>query len=194
METILLRILRKVDPEIQIHITAFPNKPRAGLFQAKQLLAKAKADSIVASKIMEELEHTMISEAENSTAEKITDRRQRNSKMHQLYVQLRKRFKAQHSGGLPNILIQSDANDPTSPVRVVTDPTEVEQLLIKRNIKHFGQSQGTPFTTAPIIEHLGYRGNSPQVTKIINGENITHISDNTSPSVQAILSHLNNGL
>ena len=192
METILKQIQESVDPELHTHITSYQTKPKAGLHQAYQRLLKAKAESIVTMKIMEELEHTKIAEAENSTAEQIAAKRTRLSKSKLIYNQLRSRFKNQHSGGLSSILVQSDAMDPQSPVKLITNPNEVEHLLLQRNITHFGQSQGTPFTTTPIIEQLGYQGTTDNIDKI-NTINIQQITTPSTPSVTAILNHLNNG-
>ena len=39
---------------------------------------------------------------------------------------------------------------------IISEPKEVETKIIQRNIQHFGQTQGTPFTRPPFTQTLGY--------------------------------------
>jgi hypothetical protein len=40
----------------------------------------------------------------------------------------------------------------------IYDPEEIEDCILQRNIKHFGQAQGSPFTQPMITEQIGYTG------------------------------------
>jgi hypothetical protein len=40
----------------------------------------------------------------------------------------------------------------------VTEPSEVEAHLIRRNRKHFSQAYPTPFATAPLKEIFNWQG------------------------------------
>ena len=57
IDAFLISILQAAHLENIIHITEYQSsKPRSGLQNAQQLLLKAKADSILALRIMEEIE------------------------------------------------------------------------------------------------------------------------------------------
>jgi hypothetical protein len=49
--------------------------------------------------------------------------------------------------------------------RRTLDPT-----LLDRNIEHFAQADGTPFTTATLVDLIGDDGCSQQALKILQGE------------------------
>ena len=50
----------------------------------------------------------------------------------------------------------------------VTVPSEIEKLLMSRNRQHFGQAEGTPFTTSPINADLGYKADGYSAELILN--------------------------
>lgn len=62
---------------------------------------------------------------------------------------------------------------------MVTDPTEVEALLIARNKEHFWQAQGTPFTTKPITSLL-----DPAATHGLNDYTLQDIENLPSCSLE----------
>jgi hypothetical protein len=66
-------------------------------------------------------------------------------------------------------------------------PTEVLQHLQKRNQAHFGHAKGTPFTTPPLVDHLGYRGDGWASKQILNG---TYDHTDYEENVQLLLRHL----
>jgi hypothetical protein len=47
-----------------------------------------------------------------------------------------------------------------------TCPEAIIDKLLEWNIKHFGQTQGSPFTTSPLVEKFSYDGITPQVTQL----------------------------
>jgi hypothetical protein len=69
------------------------------------------------------------------------------------YAELRTIFHPNRSNGISHLEIH-DPIDGT--VTKITDPKQIEDTIIERNVSHFGQAQGTPFTTGKIQEILGY--------------------------------------
>jgi hypothetical protein len=51
-----------------------------------------------------------------------------------------------------------------------TDPTEIEDKLLERNIKHFGQADGTLFTTDYFKSDFTYEGVSSSVNRLLAGD------------------------
>ncbi|KAI2491614.1 hypothetical protein MHU86_22931 [Fragilaria crotonensis] len=49
-------------------------------------------------------------------------------------------------------------------------PEEILRHLTRRNQQHFGQAQGTPFTTSPLAESLGFGGGSWAGDDLLNGQ------------------------
>ena len=154
MTPILDKIYRLIDPEMHPHIQEFINRPQTGLATAKKLLQEAKALSIQTLKIAEELEYAMIAEADDVNPAKVSTNRTRAKYTKQLYSQIQSRFKPQHGGGISHILIPADTDINSSNIKLITDPTEVESRIINRNITHFGQAHGTPFTQPPMSNYL----------------------------------------
>jgi hypothetical protein len=66
-------------------------------------------------------------------------------------------------------------------------PTEILFHLHRRNRKHFGQAQGSPFTISPLAEQLGYCGDGPSAEQILNG---TDDTDGMDANVALLLHHL----
>lgn len=73
--------------------------------------------------------------------------------------------------------------------KTITDPTEIENRLLDRNIEHFGQADGTPFTRGDLLAALGYEGISPGLDKILSGE-LPDNFEKLDPGSQAILKKL----
>ena len=65
------------------------------------------------------------------------------------------------------------------------DPKDVEEAIILRNIKHFGQAEGTPFTTRDLTDIFGPNGDSQATDDLLRGKLpvINHLPD----AVQRIL-------
>ena len=71
--------------------------------------------------------------------------------------------------------------------KVIDVPTEILDQLQRRNQKHFGQAHGTPFTTPPLSDDLGFTSMTPSGTLILNGQyDVAHLDE----SVQLIISQL----
>jgi hypothetical protein len=94
----------------------------------------------------------------------------------QIFKRLRNMFKATSTGGLSYILIPKDFNAkdyPYEPNKVtewvqIHDPEIMQELIQKRNIVHFGQAHGTPFTREPLTK-LNWEATSIDAREVING-------------------------
>jgi hypothetical protein len=114
--------------------------------------------------IMEELK--AVASCEGTIAEKLLLVRTGQSEVQNTFRLLKVQLKNNRSDGISHIEVPDcDAfgertQDPDKAVtwRQVTDPTEIEDTLLKRNTAHFGQAQGTPFTVEPITKDIGYEG------------------------------------
>jgi hypothetical protein len=82
------------------------------------------------------------------------------------YRLLRKYLKPSTRGGITRIEVAND--DGTT--RIVTEPTEVFNLILKRNHTHFSQATGTPFTTPPLSTMLGMCGETDIGQDILHGQ------------------------
>ena len=65
-------------------------------------------------------------------------------------------------------------NDPDKAItwRRITDPSEVEDKLLERNIKHFGQANETLFASNKLQGEFKYEGVSESVDRLLAGEYI----------------------
>ena len=64
--------------------------------------------------------------------------------------------------------------------REIKCPAEIELMLKLHNQKHFGQAEGTPFTTEPLRSHFNWSASTHQAELVLQGNytnrDITHIS------------------
>ena len=103
------------------------------------------------------------------------------------YGLLRKYLKPTTRGGITQIEVAND--DGTT--RIVTEPNEVFDLILKRNHAHFSQATGTPFTTAPLSEWLGRCGETEIGQDILHGRNKPDLGNACPfPETQIILDAL----
>lgn len=101
-----------------------------------------------------------------TTPEKVAANKNRIAKDKKLYKSLRQHFHPANHSGITHILLpDKDINgNPTDNVdaadtwRAETNPQEVIDKIYARNIQHFGQAQGTPFTTPSLSTAFGYTG------------------------------------
>lgn len=64
--------------------------------------------------------------------------------------------------------------------------------MLQRNITHFGQAQGTPNTTEPVEDILGYEGTNDSAKDILLGHIPEELSS-ISPCMTKILEKLGDG-
>jgi hypothetical protein len=70
-------------------------------------------------------------------------------------------------GGLTHILIPQADSDT---FQRVYEKEHIDESLLHRNIEHFSQADGTPFTTSPLIDIVGEDGCSPTALQILEGK------------------------
>jgi hypothetical protein len=88
----------------------------------------------------------------------------------------------------------NDTNDPDEAVtwKRVSDPKEIEDCLLARNIKHFGQAEGSLFTRPDITQLFNYEGTSTYVETLLEGQcNIDNIP-NLNNQAKTLFNLLNN--
>jgi hypothetical protein len=103
---------------------------------------------------------------------------------------LRNQFNPKQTSGISNIEVpdkDKNGNPTNDPDKVITwrrifDPEQVEASILERNVKHFGQADGTLFTRNDIIKLFDYDGTSTNATDLIKG----HLDIQTIPSVTNI--------
>jgi hypothetical protein len=100
---------------------------------------------------------------------------------------LRKYLKPSTRGGITRIEVAN--KDGTT--RIVSEPKQVNSLILKRNHAHFSQATGTPFTKAPLSEWLGLCGETEIGCDILNGTSQPDLGrDCPFPETQMILDAL----
>jgi hypothetical protein len=116
------------------------------------------------------------------------------------WAKLRGLFNPKPKSGLSNVEIPHkdiDGKETSNPDKAiswkrVTDPTSIEECLLNRNIKHFGQAEGSFFTRANVLELFDYEGTSSHVTNLIQGTfDPTHFPS-TTKSASCLLQTLGN--
>jgi hypothetical protein len=112
------------------------------------------------------------------------------------YKKLQYILKPTQRGGLSYILVPEAATPETYPYdtgsaknwSMVHDHEQLQNFLLKRNVQHFGQAQGTPFTIPPLTL-LDWGAQSQVAEKLLQGEIPTEIQSNDE-YINAILKHI----
>lgn len=95
-----------------------------------------------------------------TTADKVKLKKKRIKTDKKLYTTLRHHFHPCTRSGISHLLLpdkNADGNETTNPDiattwKSETCPQQILDKLLDRNIKHFGQAQGSPFTTSPLVD------------------------------------------
>jgi hypothetical protein len=123
---------------------------------------------------------SMLTEAELSgDDQKIQKRLQVLIRAHerkQHFQRLKNVFKPQATGGLSYILVPQNFTTEDYPYEpetidkweIVHDQEELQDYIQKRNIQHFGQAHGTPFTEHP-LKQLKWQADTIKANEIITG-------------------------
>jgi hypothetical protein len=74
----------------------------------------------------------------------------------------------------------------TNTYQVISDPDDVEERILIRNIAHFGQAKTTPFGHGPLAGILGLTGTNGFAQTVLDGDTLPTIVD-TAPQVRAML-------
>jgi hypothetical protein len=155
-----------------------------------------------AATLREEHLRDLLTEAELNGEEKLVQRRLqiilRAHEQRKQFSRLKTIFKPRDSGGLSYILVPENFDVekyPYDPDKVeaweqIHDQTQVQQFIQKRNILHFGQAKGTPFTEPP-INAINWQASSIPAKEILSGVIPTSfLSDN--PYVTKIIKYMAN--
>lgn len=110
-----------------------------------------------------------------SSSEQILKKKEQRKQDKRLFTTLRQHFHPSTRSGIAHVLLPDldSQGNPTSIAeqastwRTETDPTAVLEHLFNRNIQHFGQAAGTPFTTPPLVDKFGYIGMTFQGEQLI---------------------------
>jgi hypothetical protein len=94
----------------------------------------------------------------------------------QIFKRLRNMFNPSSSGGLSYILVPKDFTAdkfPYDPKEItaweqIHDPEMIQTLVQRRNITHFGQAHGTPFTKAPLTA-INWQADTMEAQEILEG-------------------------
>jgi hypothetical protein len=155
-----------------------------------------------AATLREEHLRDLLTEAELNGDEKQVQRRLqiilRAHEQRQHFRRLKSIFKPSENGGLTYVLVPENfavEEYPYDPNTVdsweaIHDQNLVQQYIQRRNIIHFGQAKGTPFTEPPISD-INWQANSIPANEILNGViPMSFISEN--PYVEKILKYMAN--
>ena len=133
-----------------------------------------------------------------STPDKVKAKKDRIKKDQKLYNTLRHHFHPEHRSGITHLMLpdkdihgQSTSDvDKAAEWRVESQPEQVLHHLFERNIAHFGQANGTPFTVSPLVDQLGYTGMTSIGTDIIQHGIVPSPIANSASPANRILQHL----
>lgn len=92
--------------------------------------------------------------------------KERQARCWRMFKTLRQGTKS--TRGISHILIPVTQGHQTS-FREIYQKDEVDENLLHRNIEHFSQADGTPFTISPLIDIIGEDGCSPLALQILEG-------------------------
>jgi hypothetical protein len=148
-----------------LHINEVSRNLRAAQRNLREITKKADA-------LREEHLRQLIEQAEEQLCEATYQKRLQKIKQaharQQNFKRLRSIIKPSQKGGLSYILVPKNFHPdeyPYNPEEVndwemVHAQEELQQYIQKRNITHFGQAHGTPFTVEP-LSRLNWAANSP---------------------------------
>jgi hypothetical protein len=111
---------------------------------------------------------------------------------------LRTQFNPKQTSGISNIEVpdkDENGNPTTDPDKAITwrrifDPEQVEASILARNIKHFGQADGTLFTRHDITKLFDYDGTSINATDLLQGQFDIETIPNVTNSARMLLHFL----
>jgi hypothetical protein len=119
-----------------------------------------------------------------SVKEKIRQRIQRAEHTKAMFLHLAPSIKSKPSGGISLVKVPTDLPDKPKEAkewRTVTEPDEIEQLIMERQKVHFGQATPMPFVNEPLKSTFSWTGTSPEVEVVLNGNYVpSHTVDSQS--------------
>lgn len=175
---------------------------RTNLHKAKLYKQRLQMESILKRQNHRREFITQEAEFRNTKEEHEASRLAMKAETNHLYRYLEKIYGKRRNLGVSGIEIpfqDQDGNLTEDPNAAVTwikvhDPDTIINHLIRRNIQHFGQAEGSPFTRQPIKGAFGYRGIGPTVEAMLSTNQIpSAISEQVSEGTQLILNKLTDG-
>ena len=135
-----------------------------------------------------------------TTSEQVKLKKERMKKDKKLYTSLRQHFHPCTRSGISHILLPDTDVDgnPTDDVdkahtwKSETAPKEILDKLMERNVRHFGQAQGSPFTTSPLIAKFGYDGMSYNGIQLSQAGIVPLGLDQISTATKDVLDRISN--
>ena len=87
---------------------------------------------------------------------------------------------------------QLPTDDPEQAVslKYLTNPTDIKERLLDRNIKYFGRADEILFTTEDITKHYDYESATTDVQNLLEGNLIIDNKNNVTTGEIAIMSKL----
>jgi hypothetical protein len=127
--------------------------------------------------------------SDNIGAKAALDRLQRGEATKEMFCRL-PRAKAAPTGGLS--LIKVPLSGPIRPEEqrsrlTVTEPSEIEDHLLRRNRQHFSQAKDTPFATEPLNKTFNWQGTGPNANNVLSGS-FNPTTDTNSGSIYLVSS------
>jgi hypothetical protein len=122
-----------------------------------------------------------------SVKEKMFQRIERAEHTKAMFLRLPS-IKSKPSGGISLVKVPTDLPDKPKEAkewRTVTEPDEIEQLIMERQKVHFDQASPTPFANAPLKSSFNWTGTSPKVQVVLNGDYVP--SHKVDPQSKRIL-------
>jgi hypothetical protein len=107
------------------------------------------------------------------------------------FAAIRRVFKPQHGKGILSIDIPDEENP--GKMKTITEPVEMITKITRRNIGHFSQAEGTPFTTQELLDIFGYTGTTQASEALINNQEIPQGLMSQPESVIEIINKLGEG-
>jgi hypothetical protein len=154
-----------------------------------------QADSLREAHLREMLTAAELSGDENKVQKRLKVLL-RSHTQRQHFSRLKNIFKPKAAGGLSYILVPKNftiKQYPYDPAKTkewesIHDHDELQSFIQHRNIKHFGQAHGTPFTVPP-LDKIQWQADSIEAQEIINGSvPIEFLSEN--PYTERILQYI----
>ena len=92
------------------------------------------------------------------------------------------------------IVPKPDSSDPEAMMEI-TDPDDIQNVILRRNATKLGAAEGSPFTTPPLADILGDHGDTHQADEILNGTYTLPHDDEWMdiqhrPQLESLLTHM----
>jgi hypothetical protein len=190
VETVLEALAEQIEwdpapsPNLEMPITEVQVQLRVVQAELKQI--RKNGSSLHSDMLQERAAAEAL--AGNNNEANILRRLERAEATKACFALLRKYLKSRSIGGLHKVQVPDgfDQND-NETFKDISEPAGMYQLILDRNFKHFGQANGTPFTTAPIKEGLGQYGETETGQAIMNGELRPTLDNTKFPETQVVL-------